>query len=801
MQKLVTLKLGNGSLETGLAATLQIGDEGQRPTVELTGSLPPAPELQHSYQRWQAAYRRLGMPYRLEAKQTGFATNVSHVEHCSDSAQELSAQFNHWLSHDAFRPLRDKLLEQLAPQDQIRLILQTPLATVQHLPWHAWNLCDRYPKIEIALSSPVYERVERQSRYRKPIRILAILGHSQGINTATDQALLNQLPHAEVHFLVEPDRQHLNTCLWDPQGWDILFFAGHSATQTHSPTATTGCLYLNPTDTLTIPELKHALRKALERGLKIAIFNSCDGLGLAHALAELHIPEVLVMREPIPDSVAHEFLKSFLDAFARGESFYLAVREAREKLQGLEDHYPCATWLPVICQNPAELPPTWSALKAEPPIEKTAKTTPYEAAYSPRRSRRQIGWPVIALASLMSAIATVSFRQLGGFERWELHGLDYLMQLQPQAMPDPRLLVITVTEADIAAQDANQRRGSLSDAALSNLLQTLVPMEPRVIGLDIYRDFAVRADQPKLMQQLQSTDTLLATCKASNTETNTPGIAPPTEVPSERIGFSDFVTDADGVVRRHLLALTPEPASSCQAPYALNTLIALHYLNQEGQEITTTSEGYLQIGNIAFTPLEANFGGYQGVDAGGHQILLNYRRLPAPDQIADQVTLNEVLNGRLTAEAVRDRIVLIGTTAKSFGDYWSAPQATGATRDRETAGIFMQAQMVSQLLDIAQGDRSLIRAWPEWAEILWIGGWTLISGMFVYAVKQWPLTQSPWNQLLWMILVAELSLLGLCWGLLLQAGYWVPWLPSATAMALNVGGIVGYSQLRHAALR
>ncbi|MEM7557254.1 MAG: hypothetical protein AAF378_24830, partial [Cyanobacteria bacterium P01_A01_bin.84] len=36
------------------------------------------------------------------------------------------------------------------------------------------------------------------------------------------------------------------------------------------------------------------------------------------------------------------------------------VREARQKLEGLEDRYPCASWLPVICQNPAEVPLKWS---------------------------------------------------------------------------------------------------------------------------------------------------------------------------------------------------------------------------------------------------------------------------------------------------------------------------------------------------------------------------------------------------------------------------------------------------------
>jgi hypothetical protein len=80
---------------------------------------------------------------------------------------------------------------------------------------------------------------------------------------------------------------------------------------------------------------------------------------LAHALAELHIPQILVMRELVPDQVAHAFLRYFLDAFSRPELFYLAVREAREKLQGLEEKYPCASWLPTIYQNPAVLPPIW----------------------------------------------------------------------------------------------------------------------------------------------------------------------------------------------------------------------------------------------------------------------------------------------------------------------------------------------------------------------------------------------------------------------------------------------------------
>jgi predicted NACHT family NTPase len=114
---------------------------------------------------------------------------------------------------------------------------------------------------------------------------------------------------------------------------------------------------------LTIADLKFAVKKAIERGLQLAIFNSCDGLGIARDLAELQIPQIIVMREPVADLVAKKFLEYFLSSFYNGKSLYLAVREARERLHGLEQESPCASWLPVICQNLAENPVTWQGLR------------------------------------------------------------------------------------------------------------------------------------------------------------------------------------------------------------------------------------------------------------------------------------------------------------------------------------------------------------------------------------------------------------------------------------------------------
>ena len=125
---------------------------------------------------------------------------------------------------------------------------------------------------------------------------------------------------------------------------------------------------INATESITLEQLENSLKRAIENGLQLAIFNSCDGLELANSLLrKYHIPQLIVMREPIPDQVAQAFLKYFLNSFSRGHSLSIAMREAREKLQGLEDEFPFASWLPVLFQHPAERPATWSSLRGVNP--------------------------------------------------------------------------------------------------------------------------------------------------------------------------------------------------------------------------------------------------------------------------------------------------------------------------------------------------------------------------------------------------------------------------------------------------
>ena len=785
MGKLVVLIVGEGSFDQGFPVTLRLGEEGKNPSMEITGRLAPTLEIPQYYSGWATSYRHLGLRSRLEAA-VAQVTNVSQLESCSNAAQVLRDRLNTWLHSDSFRPIREKLLEQLRSFHEIRLIIQTENLWLRRLPWHLWDLCDRYPKMEIALSATVYERIEQLVPPHPKVRILAILGNSVGINTQEDRFLLEELPNAEISFLVEPQRQELTEELWK-QGWDILFFAGHSSSQGNGET---GRIYINQTDSLTIDQLRYALRKAVERGLKIAILNSCDGLGLARKLADLQIPEIIVMREPVPDQVAQSFLKYFLEAYARGESFYLAVREAREKLQGLEDQFPCATWLPVICQNLAVLPATWQELAVnQTNNSKTGSSCDYiypESTKLAQLYKILSGGRNLARVFLLSVVITsllMGVRHLGVLQSLELKAFDHLMQRRPAQVPDSRILVVTVTEADIQAQKQDLRPGtSLSDRSLAQLLEKLESYKPQAIGLDIYRDFPVGAGYRDLGKRLKQSDRFISVCKVS-TETNDQGISPPPEVPVERLGFSDVVIDPDGVLRRHLLALTPHPASGCTASYALSSQLALRYLAAKGISLQITTEGYLQLGTTIFKPLEAHTGGYQNIDAWGHQVLLNYRSYRSASDFAPQVTLTQVLNGQLNPDAVKDKVVLIGVSAPSRKDYFLTPYSRSQTFDQQMPGVVVHAQMVSQILSAVMDHRPLLWVWPVWGEALWIWGWSLAGGLLCWRC-QLRLGLGP-------LVVTLVILYGLCFALITQGG-WVPLVPSALALVSSGGSVVAY---------
>jgi len=398
MIKHVVLKIEGHVEQQDCRVTLEIGIDNQRPHIEKIAYLPANPDLARAIQEhWQDKYRQAGSPcsrkqnsqysrdlnsirgllkygidYRIKVKRILHDGQIKRLKECQESADVVEKKFQEWIGSPSFQGLELCLREEVSQEDDIYITLRTDDRDIQKLPWHLWKFYQRYQRSEISLSPLVAARSNGSQRVPYPkVRILAILGHQDGIDVNKDREFLENLPNAEVTFLPEPKRQEINDKLWE-QAWDIIFFAGHSETE-----GETGKIYINPDESLEIKDLWYGLRKAVDRGLKLAIFNSCDGLGLAQKIDDWQIPIAIVMRELVPDRVAQEFLKFFLDRFVQGVPFHLAVREAREQLQGLEGEFPCASWLPVICQHPTE-----SLLNWEDFYQAEDSTSTSESAFS-----------------------------------------------------------------------------------------------------------------------------------------------------------------------------------------------------------------------------------------------------------------------------------------------------------------------------------------------------------------------------------------------------------------------------------
>ncbi|AVH63490.1 nSTAND1 domain-containing NTPase [Nostoc sp. 'Peltigera membranacea cyanobiont' N6] len=355
MKKLVILKF-DGNFESGFQVNLEIANEGQRAYRTTTAKLPENIKIPQLLNNWHEIYCSQYSQFRVKSQGSSQVNLESLKQECTRESINLLASFNQWLNVPSFTSIVN-FLHELNLKDEIRIIITTSCHELRQLPWHLWDVLINFPLVEVALSSPNAEQGERA--YREKIRILIILGDSLKIDIEADKKLLHNFcgDAAEIVLLQQPSREDLNHYLQDDLGWDMLFFSGHSQTE-----KTQGRIYINHHDSLTIAELRDALQVAIQRRLQIAFFNYCDGLGIAYELEQLHIPQVIVMRQPVPDKVAQEFLKYFLQEFTGGKSLYISVKNARLELQQLESEFACASWLPVIVQNQTEIPPTWQSL-------------------------------------------------------------------------------------------------------------------------------------------------------------------------------------------------------------------------------------------------------------------------------------------------------------------------------------------------------------------------------------------------------------------------------------------------------
>nr|WP_234996805.1 EAL domain-containing protein [Planktothrix sp. PCC 11201] len=391
--------------------------------------------------------------------------------------------------------------------------------------------------------------------------------------------------------------------------------------------------------------------------------------------------------------------------------------------------------------------------------------------------------------SLIVTVLVVGCQKLGWLEPLELRMFDALVCLRSMPEPDPHLLIVAITEDDIQSQ----KQWPLTDKILAQVFSQLQQHQPRVIGLDLYRDLPREPGGTQLLQQLKA-DNVIVITKIGNSKN--PSVSPPPGISPEQIGFNDLVLDPDGVVRRQLLFASGQDN---QTVFAFSLQLALTYLKAQGIEPKNNSRypQYMELKNSIFFPLKSGDGGYANIDDRGYQILLNYRT----PEIARIVSIGEVLSNQVNPNWIKNKIVLIGTTAPSIPDVFLTPYSMKAGDDFKMPGVLIHAQMVSQIINSTLSYQSpnllsqilypsdLFRFMPQSLELLWIGIWAIVGGILMWQISH-PLNQGV------ALIIGIVSLLGTSYGVFLL-NIWVPVIAPIFSLFLSGIGVIAYKQIHN----
>ncbi|WP_392533543.1 CHASE2 domain-containing protein [Nostoc sp. C117] len=386
-------------------------------------------------------------------------------------------------------------------------------------------------------------------------------------------------------------------------------------------------------------------------------------------------------------------------------------------------------------------------------------------------------WLQIILVTSVGVTALIwGVRELKWLQPWELRVYDQMLRSRPVEAPDERILLVKITDDDLQREKWN-----LSDTKINQLLKKIESYQPRIVGLYLFRP-----EQKNLAANTENQDNIISTCLFSSVGRSE--IPPPPNFPIDNVGFSDVVPDNenDQILRRSLL-FAKSTDEKCTTPVAFGTLIAINYLETQGIEYQLTNNGDFKLGKTIFPRLKPNSGSYQHFDASGYQILLNYRH---PNYLAHEVTLTQVLSDRVNPSLFKDRLVIIGSTSASLapGSLYT-PYSSLPDQPARMPAVLIHAQIASQIISTVLDGRPLIWYWPDWVELIWVWGWSILGSTLAWR----------WRNPLLLLMLGGLILLvlvGICAILFLQAG-WVPLIPSALALAISILSVMAYTNYQN----
>lgn len=386
---------------------------------------------------------------------------------------------------------------------------------------------------------------------------------------------------------------------------------------------------------------------------------------------------------------------------------------------------------------------------------------------------------VIATAPSVTGLVLL-LRFLGWLQPFEWWALDQLFCLRPRESIDSRIVVVEVQEADLR----KIKKWPMSDATMADLLNKINQQKPKAIGLDLYRDLPVEPGYSKLTNLFRTTPNLIGISKVLGDQTGAAINPPPVLGELGQVGANDAIVDPDGKVRRGLLYVT---APNGDNVLSLALTMSMLYLQDKGIQLEVTDNQQLRLGQVTFPHFSANDGGYVRAVDGSYQILLNYRGTPNRFR---SVSMSDVLENRISKDLLRDRIVLIGPVAESLKDLFYTPYSSDFSQSTPelTPGVYIHANLTSQILSTVLDNRSSIQVWNEPLEWAWIFAWSAVGTLLAWTLRHGSKANQSSTRRLFKAICKQLALLSVTGGLAAIAyaaflmGWWIPFVPAALAL-------------------
>lgn len=392
-------------------------------------------------------------------------------------------------------------------------------------------------------------------------------------------------------------------------------------------------------------------------------------------------------------------------------------------------------------------------------------------------------WRGVWITAPTIAGVVILLRTIGFLQPWEWAAYDQYFRLRPPEPRDDRIVIVGIDEADFRAIG----QPIIPDEVYARLIEKLKAMEPRAIGLDIYRDLPVEPGHEKLVQVFKSTPNLIGIEKVVGNNSRETVAPPPVLKDKGLVGSNDLISDADNKLRRSLLFVQPPKGDPMPS---LGMYLALLYLEKEGiqiEEIEGTTDW--KLGKTSFVPFQPNDGGYVRADNGGYQVLLNYR---GPSNHFTIVPMKDILNDQIPKDWGRDRIILIGNVSESAKDLYFTPYSSGLlSLPERMAGVEIHANIASQVLSAAQSGRTPIKSWREPFDWLWILLWSAVGGILSWQARYTGgVSKFSTYRALGLVLAGG-TLLGSTY-LAFLGGWWIPVVPPVLGLLTCAIAITAY---------